>query len=208
MTRAILIGLACILAYRPGISVAADELGRLFFSPAQRAQLDVVRAQRDRRLPTAATSSDTTEEPVPQGPDVVTYNGVVRRSDGKSTVWINGRPMTERTRDSDVNVVGLRRDGTVFVAVPQADRSASLRVGQSMEVMSGKIEEPYARRATLDRLPAKPAAAAPAAASTSIPPPAAVAAPTAAAKRAARRDTKESDLDSGAAPPVERGAIK
>jgi hypothetical protein len=210
MMRFVAIGLACVFTGMAGIAVAADEFGRLFFSPAQRAQLDAVRAKRDRRLPMTETA-DTTESSlpsVPQGPDVVTYNGVVRRSDGKSTVWINGKPMTERTQGSDVSVLGVRRDGAVSVAVPQADRSASLRVGQSMEVMSGTIEEPYARRATLDRLPAKAAPTAPGAASTSTPPPAAVVAPTTAAKRAARRDTKESDHDSGAAPPVERGTVK
>ena len=177
----------------------------IFFTPSQRAQMDVARAQRDRRLP-VMISSDTTEQPAPQGPDVVTYDGVVRRSDGKSTVWINGKPMTERTRDSEVSVVGVRRDGAVSINVPQADRSASLRVGQSMDVTSGKIEEPYARRATLYRPPAKPAPSGPTAAPPS--PPTAVAAPTATAKRAARRDSTESDPDSGAAPPVERGTVK
>ena len=195
-----LTGMACV----PASAVAADGLGRLFFAPAQRAQLDTARAQRDRR---GGPMTAETEVAAPQGPDVVTYSGVVRRSDGKSTVWINGKPMTERTRDSDVNVIGVRRDGAVSVNVPQADRSASLRVGQSMDVMSGKIEEPYARRETLYRPPAKPAPSGPAA-STSTTAPAAAAAPTTAAKRAARRDTTEIDPDSGAVPPVERGARK
>ncbi len=202
MMRFILIGVACIFTCMAGIGVAADELGRLFFSPAQRAQLDAARAQRDRRLPvTASMSSDTTELPAPLGPEVVTYEGVVRRSDGKSTVWINGRPMTERTRDGDVNVLGVRRDGSVSVAVPQADRSASLRVGQSMDVISGRIEEPYARDVTRLRPPAKPV---PAIAPTT--PPAGVAVPTAAAKSVAQRD--KPDPDSGATPPGERGSIK
>ena len=191
-----LTGMACV----PASAVAADGLGRLFFAPAQRAQLDTARVQRDRR---GGPITAETELPPPQGPDVVTYSGVVRRSDGKSTVWINGKPMTERTRDSDVNVIGVRRDGAVSVNVPQADRSASLRVGQSMDVMSGKIEEPYARRETLYRPPAKPAPASPSAANAQTTP-AAGAAPTAAVKRAARRDTNEIDPDSGAAPPVER----
>ena len=195
-----LTGMACV----PASAVAADGLGRLFFAPAQRAHLDTARVQRDRR---GGPITAETELPPPQGPDVVTYSGVVRRSDGKSTVWINGKPMTERTRDSDVNVIGVRRDGAVSVNVPQADRSASLRVGQSMDVMSGKIEEPYARRETLYRPPAKPAPSSPAA-STSTTSPAAVAAPTAAAKRAPRRNTTELDPDSGAAPPVERGPRK
>ena len=189
------------LAIAPQAAFAADGLGRLFFAPAQRAQLDAARAARDRRTPLSAE----TEQAAPQGPDVVTYNGLVRRNDGKSTVWINGKPITERTRDSDVNVLGVRRDGSVSVAVPQADRSASLRVGQSMDVMSGKIEEPYARRETLYRPPVTPApTATPAAGAPATSAPAAVAAPAAAAKRAARRDTSEIDPDSGAAPPERR----
>lgn len=195
-----LTGMACV----PASAVAADGLGRLFFAPAQRAQLDTARAQRDRR---GGPMTAETEVAAPQGPDVVTYSGVVRRSDGKSTVWINGKPMTERTRDSDVNVIGVRRDGAVSVNVPQADRSASLRVGQSMDVMSGKIEEPYARRETLYRPPAKPAPSSPAAGASTTSP-AAVAASTAAAKRAAPRNNNEIDPDSGAVPPVERGARK
>lgn len=196
-----LTGMACV----PASAVAADGLGRLFFAPAQRAQLDTTRVQRDRR---GGPITAETEVAAPQGPDVVTYSGVVRRSDGKSTVWINGKPMTERTRDSNVSVIGVRRDGAVSVNVPQADRSASLRVGQSVEVMSGRIEESYARRETLYRPPAKPAPSSPAASASTTSPAAVIAAPTAAAKRAARRDTTEIDPDSGAAPPVERGARK
>ena len=183
-------GVACA-ACMVGTAMAADGLGRLFFAPAQRAQLDTARAQHARRLPGAAD----TEPAAPQGPEVVTYSGMVRRDDGKSTVWINGKPVTAPTRDGDVSVAGVRRDGAVSVAVPQAARSASLKVGQSMDVTSGTIEESYARRATLYRPPANPAPSGAAAASAPTTP-----AAVAAAKRTARRDTTESDPDSGAAP--------
>jgi len=177
----------------------------LFFAPAQRAQLDAVRAQRDRRLPVtqATQGGDTTEQPGPQGPDVVTYNGMVRRSDGKSTVWINGKPINERSRDSDVSVLGMRRDGAVSVAVPQAERSVSLRVGQSVDITSGTIEEPYARRATIPipRPPAKPAAPAPAADAAAKPPAVATA-----AQKTARRNNRDVDPESGAIPPAERNS--
>ena len=127
---------------------AADNLGRLFFTPEQRAQLDIVRAQRDPRQPVVAETERAVSPPAPapQGPDTVTYNGVVRRSDGKSTVWINGKPIDERSRirgSREVNVVGMRKDGAVYVAVPQASRTASLRVGQRLEVESGRIIDPY-----------------------------------------------------------------
>ena len=179
----------CVGAWgAPPLALGNEPLGRLFFSPAQRAQLDTARATHDRRGPVIAES-----EPLPpQGPEVVNYSGLVRRNDGggPSTVWINGKPMTERTRGNDVNVTGVRRDGAVTVVVPSAGRPASLRVGQSMDVASGAIEEPYARRATIPRAADK--AAPPAAAST--------------AARAARRETDLSDADSGASPPLERRA--
>lgn len=179
-----LVLLACSIGSLLPHTVQSAELERLFFSPAQRAQLDTMRAQRDRR---GAQTTDG-EQPGPQGPDAVTYDGVVRRTDGKSTVWLNGKPVNDRTRNNDVNVVGVRGDGAVTIAVPQADRAASLRVGQTLDVNSGTIEEPYARRATRYRPP-----------EIAGPAPAAVANTSAAAKRAARRD--EIDPESGAAPP-------
>lgn len=166
------------------------EMERLFFSPAQRAQLDIARAQRDRRGTQAADGTPSG----PQGPDVVTYDGVVRRTDGKSTVWLNGKPVNDRTSNNDVNVVGVRGDGAVTIAVPQTDRAASLRVGQTLDINSGAIREPYARDATRYRPPEK--AAAPASPDK---PAAALPNTSAAAKRAARRD--EIDPESGAAPP-------
>jgi hypothetical protein len=177
-----------VLTWAVDTAVAAEGLGRLFFAPGQRAQLDVARAQRDRRAPVVV---ENMEQPAPQGPDVLTYSGVVRRNDGKSTVWINGKPMTERTRDSDVNLLGVRRDGAISVTVPQTDRAASLRVGQSLDITSGTIEEPYARRKTLNTSQARAATA-----------------PAATPRRPPRGDAKVSDPDSGAAPPVERSTGK
>lgn len=211
MIRLVVMVLVCA-ACVPSEAISADTtaapsafntLGRLFFAPAQRAQLDVARAQRDRR---GLAAAEVNQPELPQGPEVVTYSGLVRRNDGKSTVWINGKPITERTRDGDVNVTRVRGDGTVSVTVSQAERSASLRVGQSVEVISGRIEEPYARRATIPRAPEKPDSAGPIVAAP-LPAPTATAAQKP-GPRATRRDAKEkeSDPDSGAAPPIDRSA--
>ncbi len=202
--------------------LAADSLGRLFLTPEQRTQLDTARAQRDRRLPVQETeAAPVTPVAPPQGPDVVTYSGVVRRSDGKSTVWINGKPVNERSRaqaDHEVSVTALRNDGAVSVAIPQADRRASLKVGQSLSVTSGTIEESYLRRETLVRQATNTTATpAPEAASSSpAAKPAAAASqastgtgathrPTADTTRPLREsDTKEADPDSGAVPAVRK----
>lgn len=131
---------------------AGDNLGRLFLTPEQRAQLDLVRVKRDQRQPlTAEPEPAIAAAPAPQGPSAVTYSGVLRRSDGKSTVWINGKPVDERSHLNTVrgvNVLGMRSDGTVSLAIPQSARTVSMKVGQQLEVHSGRVEEAYARRGT------------------------------------------------------------
>lgn len=56
----------------------AQELGRLFFSPAERDALDARRSEKPASAPAAA-----------QAP--VRIDGYVLRSGGPSTVWVNGR---------------------------------------------------------------------------------------------------------------------
>ena len=62
-------------------------------------------------------------------------------------------------------VVGrVRPDGSVSVQVPQSGRSVDLKPGQSLELLSGTVEEGYSRKpvasAAVDaKLDAKPAAA-------------------------------------------------
>lgn len=57
---------------------AASQLDRLFFTEAERKALDTAR---DR-----AGKSDVGDYSAPS------INGLVRRSDGRNTIWVNGRP--------------------------------------------------------------------------------------------------------------------
>ena len=197
----------------PNTVLARDGLGRLFLTPDQRTQLEAVRAQRDRR-PATADAETVPAAPILTGPDVITYNGMVRRNDGASTVWINGKPFNEhskRKNDNEVNVLGLRRDGAVAVTIPQAGRRALLKVGQSLEVTSGTIEESYARRATLIRpqvnTPTPITALAPTLAPLS--PMATAATPAKPVARPAREsDPKKANPDSDAAPTAPPGTQK
>jgi hypothetical protein len=145
---------AVLLSIPAAAQVAQDpQLGRLFFTPAQRGSLDVARSQRAR----ATLSTERTEEQAAPQEQTITYGGQVRRSDGKSTVWINGRPVTEQEAASGATVVGkIRADGSVLVQVPQSGRSVELKPGQSVELLSGAIEEAYSRKPVEPE--AKPAA--------------------------------------------------
>lgn len=142
MTRSAALIICVVLLGVAGQSHAAEPLGRLFFTPAQRAQLDTARSQKSR----AMLPSDEEVAPLPE---TITYSGMVRRNDGKSTVWLNNRAINDRQPTEGVPAVGhVRPDGRIILEPPQGGAKTELKVGQSLEIVSGTIEEPYARRAT------------------------------------------------------------
>lgn len=71
-------------------AVAADELGTLFTTPEERARLDKLR----RGEPSAAARAATDPMPSRHKPALTGY---VQRSDGRATIWIDGRPVVVAT---------------------------------------------------------------------------------------------------------------
>ena len=144
-------GFACIaLALAMPAAAADPSLGRLFFTPSQRALLDVARSQRTRVTVATEVTEATVEvsEPVPQ---TITYGGMVRRSDGRTTVWLNDRPLDDpKKADGPTIIRQVRPDGAVTLEVPQSSRRVDLKVGQSVEVLSGSVAEGYRRRPAAD----------------------------------------------------------
>lgn len=63
-------------------------LGRLFYTPDQRAGLEKARLQNRTQAAIQAPS-------ISPGP--LTYDGIVIRSDGHSTRWVNGKPQAGNT---------------------------------------------------------------------------------------------------------------
>lgn len=113
---------------------AADALGRLFFTPAQRASLDAAN-----RLKTTGRTS-----PAKRGPAEITLNGVVVRSDGESTVWVNGQPAG---RGAAANVIATPSadPSAARVSVP-GSASRELRVGQQLDTRTGVVRETFAQQ--------------------------------------------------------------
>jgi len=121
---------ALLLALMPAGPAAAQELGRLFFTPEQRAALDARRAARLPDKPAAVAESPTTR-----------VDGYVKRSSGKSTVWVDG----EATPDG-LQIEGLRvqrgNDPTrVTVTVGEDGRRIVLRVGESFDRATGQVKD-------------------------------------------------------------------
>ena len=146
--------LAILILLLPLPARAAEPLGRLFFTPEQRAQLDTLRTKK-------VAASQVKDEPVPEN---ITYSGIVQRSDGKSTVWVNNKALSEHDVRETGSLVGrIERDGRILVQPFQGSKAPAMRlkVGQSAELLSGQINERAgsANAETAPKNTAKPAAA-------------------------------------------------
>jgi len=129
-----------------GTACGAD-LGRMFFTPAQRATLDNARKQNIR----VEINDENAEQPAaaaPPLPQNISVNGMIRRSDGKDTIWINNRPVTDQNAGG-FKISSPKGSDRIHLTVPESGRSVDLKVGQSVEIVSGTIEENYSRRAAV-----------------------------------------------------------
>jgi hypothetical protein len=123
-------------------TATAAELARMFFTPAQRATLDNARKQNIRIEIGNDGEQPQASVPVPQN---VSVNGLIKRSDGKNTIWLNNRVVSEQQPGGIQAAVG-KADNRVRLNVPESGRNIDLKVGQSVEIVSGTIEESYLRR--------------------------------------------------------------
>ena len=125
------------------LDASAEPLGRLFHTPEQRALLDNAR----KTMPMNVGG----EEQAPSAPDF-TLKGVVTRSDGKRSVWLNDRLEHSAGRAGE----------QVPVQLPGGE--VKLKVGQSIDPATGRVTESY-RRPPLEPaakpLPEKPTGKAP-----------------------------------------------
>jgi hypothetical protein len=116
---------------------SAQPVGRFFFTPAERAALDAARVQK----PTPQSAAAPQEPPRPTS-QTITYSGIVRRSDGRSTLWLNNKPVDERDALSGLAVTGrVRPDGAVTFQNPETGARIDLKVGQRAELQTGRVAE-------------------------------------------------------------------
>jgi hypothetical protein len=123
--------------------VGAESLGRLFFTPEQRVILDNARKQKiEVKVEEEAT--------VPQ---LITLNGMVKRSDGASTIWVNQKAVTGQHSASGLTVVNTGNQGNVVLQLPQSTDTVKLKVGQNLDMTSGEISESYVKPSAMLKTP-------------------------------------------------------
>lgn len=135
LTACMVIALGMAIAFG---NVDAATLGRLFYTPAQRAKLDQLRNAQRGTL--AKAEAEAPEHAVPEPthtPQPVTLNGVVRRSDGSTTIWIN-----EQMHQTGSHSSAKAADSNgVDVVLPESKRKVRLKVGQTVDPVSGAVKE-------------------------------------------------------------------
>lgn len=114
-----------VLAVGPGLAAAQSGLGRLFYTPDQREDLD------RRRASNARESVITTD-------GTLTVNGQVRRSSGHETTWINGVPQDGKSRPRAVPADAAR----ATVNLGDTEPPATLKVGETLDRTRGEVTDP------------------------------------------------------------------
>jgi len=114
-------------------AMAQDEmLGRLFYTPGQRAALN-------------ANIRSVTEKPkerIPTPPSV-TLSGVVTRSDGERTIWIDGRVYHQGNPINIRVIINPENPAGAELTVQGVSKSMPVRVGQKLDPASGNTSERY-----------------------------------------------------------------
>lgn len=105
-----MMGLVSALAGTGNASLAApSDPGRLFYTPAQRAQLESART----RTATPHTRQSKRDSP-DSTPPPLRFDGMVIRSDGKTTRWVDGKPQLDGADVSGLKPGQVRADGKVY----------------------------------------------------------------------------------------------
>ena len=114
------VSLSALLALYPGTAAASqtstDNLGVLFYSPTER--MTIVRGR-----------SENTADEIPSSS--LQLDGLVRRGQGKSTVWINSRPIPEERSITQKHAVAVTPAGVAVDGKP-------LRIGESVDLTTGQ----------------------------------------------------------------------
>ena len=137
----------CLVLLLINNPVYADNLGRLFTSETERNKLNYIR----KKAPVAEKKEvevvkvEEIIEPVKQEVqvrDAIRLKGVVYRSDGKNTAWINDSNTFEGDLESQyikVDKENIHKDN-VRVTMPDNSTIVDLKVGDSYEPVSENIE--------------------------------------------------------------------
>ena len=98
--------LATLGVWGESLAAPSTEPVRLFYTPTQRAQLEAARARNVTQVRQATPDAG--------GPPPIRYDGVLTRSDGKSTRWVNGKAEVGASSVTGLKPGQIRTHGKVY----------------------------------------------------------------------------------------------
>ena len=113
--------LAFFLACATSVACAEESLGRLFFTPEKRAVLE-----RQRQMNIQIQETQTL-----QGASVH-LDGIIQRSSGKKTVWINGLPQNDNATPLGVAAKIAPGDPARAALSAEGESPVNLKVGETV----------------------------------------------------------------------------
>ena len=124
-------------------TVASEEIGRLFSTPAERMRLDNLRSGVEEKV--VVKQDVAVEKPKPVAAVKFAYkpvfiNGVVRLSGGREIVWINGKRVERQSTQDGVQV--SKKSGKGYsVTVKGYGKAAQVKPGQVWNPDEGQVLE-------------------------------------------------------------------
>lgn len=143
------------IAILAAAAARADDapVGRLFFTPAERAALEDARR---RNIRAEQLAEEAAKRPAVPRSRAVDVTGIVLRSDGQSVAWVNGKRVEGQTGDG-LRVRHTAQPNKVLVYDPDKGRMVPVKVGQRADLTTGRVEEAYERRKREPPAPPEPA---------------------------------------------------
>ncbi len=129
---------------------AQETFGKLFTSPAERANLeylrsitkDVTEKENQKQVQTEIIPTQGLDDVNDATPAPIAVEGFVKRSDGKKgTVWVNHEAILENTKRDDLSVGKLANDKNEVDIGLKNGKHVVLKAGQVYEISSNKRQE-------------------------------------------------------------------
>ena len=130
------------------VAIAAEPIGRLFTSPAERSNLDYLRQTKKKLIAPVIidASAEIIDAPAAAPvvlPDAINLQGYVKRNDGKQgTVWVNDKALQENSGNKEVQVGKLSDSSNrVPIKLSANGKKLNLKAGQVYDPESNHVRE-------------------------------------------------------------------
>lgn len=138
MRHAVILALGVLLG-AGGAAAQTAHIGRLFTTPLERQRLDSLRAGGAQAAGTGTATAPSAPEaaagaPPAPAPAPLVVNGIVRRSDGRDTVWIN----QQIQQGQPVGTAAKGRQPVVTLTLPNG-ASVLVQPGQQVDPVTGMV---------------------------------------------------------------------